>query len=282
MYLLKAVGSDPEFFLEDGKGKFIPACGLIGGSKEEPQFFNKDGFSAVLEDNVMVEFNTKPARNRYEFSQHVYLAMNHAISIAEQKGLLASITPSAVFSPEFLCSSQAQEIGCLGDNNAWTGEANPRQTAADLGLVRVAGGHLHISYEFNGEMPDKQDREKLIRYLDLGLGVPFTWMDRDDTRRRFYGKAGAYRAKDYGVEYRTLSNYWLRDERLMDFVFDQIEWTFNVLNMGMAMEPAIERMVQQAINLPDRGVVEELCSEFNIKIPDLGGAHPITPLGQRR
>ncbi len=39
--------------------------------------------------------------------------------------------------------------------------------------------------------------------------------DKDTERRGMYGKAGAFRPKPYGVEYRTLSNAWLsNDERI--------------------------------------------------------------------
>ena len=34
-------------------------------------------------------------------------------------------------------------------------------------------------------------------------------------RKELYGKAGAHRPKDYGVEYRVLSNYWLKSPELV-------------------------------------------------------------------
>jgi len=43
--------------------------------------------------------------------------------------------------------------------------------------------------------------------------------DDETQRREMYGKAGACRYKSYGVEYRTLSNAWLKSEALMRWVF---------------------------------------------------------------
>jgi hypothetical protein len=46
-------------------------------------------------------------------------------------------------------------------------------------------------------------------------------------RRELYGKAGAFRPKPYGVEYRVLSNRWLNSEAL-------IRWVYNQSQLGMA------------------------------------------------
>jgi hypothetical protein len=51
--------------------------------------------------------------------------------------------------------------------------------------------------------------------------------DKDATRRQLYGKAGAFRPKPYGMEYRVLSNRWLDSEPLM-------RWVYNTLQTAMA------------------------------------------------
>ena len=55
--------------------------------------------------------------------------------------------------------------------------------------------------------------------MDFFLGLPSLAYDNDKLRREMYGKAGCYRPKPYGVEYRTLSNAWLKSEKLMRWVF---------------------------------------------------------------
>ncbi len=56
----------------------------------------------------------------------------------------------------------------------------------------------------------------LVRQLDWYIGYWSLKLDPDPTRRLLYGKAGACRYKDYGVEYRAPSSFWLptRDRRL--------------------------------------------------------------------
>jgi hypothetical protein len=74
------------------------------------------------------------------------------------------------------------------------------------------------------------------------LGVPATLIDTDTARREFYGKAGSFRPKDTinfdadigpdpydGVEYRTLSNFWLKSEELMGWVWNGVERVYNNL-----------------------------------------------------
>ena len=56
----------------------------------------------------------------------------------------------------------------------------------------------------------------LVKQLDWYLGGWSIARDENTERRSLYGKAGACRIKDYGVEYRVLSNFWVttRDRRL--------------------------------------------------------------------
>jgi hypothetical protein len=65
--------------------------------------------------------------------------------------------------------------------------------------------------------------------MDLFLGVPSILMDKGDVRKQLYGSAGAYRDKPYGGEYRTLSNFWIFDNHL-------IEWVWN--NTSRAVDAA--------------------------------------------
>jgi hypothetical protein len=50
---------------------------------------------------------------------------------------------------------------------------------------------------------------RIARNLDITLGLRTLDWDRDRIRRSMYGKAGAYRPKPYGIEYRTPSNKWV-------------------------------------------------------------------------
>jgi hypothetical protein len=82
--------------------------------------------------------------------------------------------------------------------------------------------------------------------LDLRLAVPSLIWDKDKKRRLLYGKAGCFRPKPYGMEYRTLSNAWLNPAiphvrkfifgetiRAVKDLFDNEEaWNVNIIGMS--------------------------------------------------
>lgn len=66
-----------------------------------------------------------------------------------------------------------------------------------------------------------QSTDRLIPILDIILGNTCVLLDRNPLaaeRRKIYGRAGDYRLTNYGIEYRTLSNFWLQSYQLMSFV----------------------------------------------------------------
>ena len=56
--------------------------------------------------------------------------------------------------------------------------------------------------------------------MDATLGLASLLFDPDTKRRSLYGKAGAFRPKSYGVEYRVLSNRWIKGIPLMRYVYN--------------------------------------------------------------
>ena len=63
--------------------------------------------------------------------------------------------------------------------------------------------------------------EILIPLLDFFCGIPSVLLDRENnqkSRRELYGKAGSYRYTTYGLEYRTLSNFWALSVPLTSYI----------------------------------------------------------------
>ncbi len=54
--------------------------------------------------------------------------------------------------------------------------------------------------------------------MDAYLGMPSILWGNNSVRRKLYGKAGAFRFKSYGCEYRTPDNAWLMSRDRMKFV----------------------------------------------------------------
>jgi hypothetical protein len=76
-------------------------------------------------------------------------------------------------------------------------------------------------------------RQELVQLLDIVLGNTCVMIDRDPLqkeRRKHYGRAGEYRLPDHGLEYRTLSNFWLRDYALASFVFGMARYAVMILH----------------------------------------------------
>jgi hypothetical protein len=130
----------------------------------------------------------------------------------------------------------------LGCNPSWS----IYEAEYDLGInpnaypLRSAGGHIHIGRLHDVNKADKEEREvavdamfaspsALVAMLDIIVGNTCVLIDRDPgnvIRRKVYGRAGEYRMPKHGLEYRTLSNFWLRDYSVMSLVFSLVKMTF--------------------------------------------------------
>ena len=213
------VGCDPELFLKKGRS-YQCADGVIPGTKEHPHKVDK---GAVQVDGMAVEFNIDPARSKEEFIDNVKSVMKTLEDMVGDHKLVA--IPSVTFNPKVWgdAPDEAKVLGCEPDFNAYTQAANDKPDGPDR--FRTAAGHIHIGWTEDQDINDpvfRRDCEALVKELDYRLGMVSLLVDPDTKRRQLYGKAGAYRPKSYGVEYRVLSNFWLKDEELMGWVYDTV------------------------------------------------------------
>src|SRR6185369_13873966 len=115
---------------------------------------------------------------------------------------------------------EAKVLGCNLDFDAYS--MSPNDIPCSTEDFRTGAGHIHLGFTSAGEpdsIPYITYCASIVRELDYYLGLPSLKWDPDGRRRKLYGKAGAFRPKKYGLEYRVLSNRWLSDEKLMGFVF---------------------------------------------------------------
>lgn len=251
------LGADPEVFLKNViNGEIVSAEGLIGGTKEQPLAITKKGHN-VQEDNVMAEFCIPPASNQDDFFHSINFMINYLRANTPTE-LDVAILPSARLDKKYLKSKQALTFGCDPDFNAHTYSINESpDSKSDL---RTAGGHIHVGYQ----SPDEETSVQIIRNMDLYLGLPSIIMDSDSERRKMYGKAGAFRMKAYGVEYRTLSNFWLKDEEHIKWAYNNtllaVKDTFN----GKYLDDKLADDVVDAINNNDVASAAEIIGAMNI------------------
>lgn len=233
------IGADPEFFIKKKYGGYTSAVGLIGGSKWEPKKIDEDGH-AILEDNVAIEFNIKPASSFDEFRSSIHKVLDHIRGILP--GYEFSKESAVSFPQEELMTPEAQMFGCEPDFDAWRECVNEKPCADDKNL-RSAGGHIHVGSDLAINNP-----VAVIRAMDLFLGVPSTQLDAGTLRRELYGKAGCFRAKSYGAEYRTLSNFWIFDDSLIQWAFDGTQRALEFVEKGNTIDVADGYRIQRCIN----------------------------------
>lgn len=258
MNLISTLGCDPEIFLFDAAAnKYISSVGLIGGSKDVPRPIDAEG-NAVQEDNVTVEFNTPPCKTVEDFKKHIKFNLDWIRTRAAEMGYEVAIKPSARFDDDQLETEGAQTFGCEPDFNAWTrGSQNPRPNAAD-GNLRSCGGHVHIALHSGENILD------VIKAMDLFVGCLMLEFDNDTGRRELYGKAGAFRKKSYGVEYRTASNAWIESDERIQWVWDQTDKALDFVASGRSFTEAQGEMIQGCINNSDMDLLAQLKAEFNL------------------
>jgi hypothetical protein len=220
------IGTDVEMFL--GKdGSFVSAHDLIPGTKYDP-YVVKHG--AVQVDGVAAEINIDPASTFQEFRynlQQVLLQLQDMIPGYE-------ILPATTVQIDLdVLPEHVKMLSCETDIDPYTEELNP---ILDQQVpYRSAGGHIHVGGIFDGAdtSSDRWGRAlRMARLMDRYLGVPSLGWDKDQIRRKTYGKAGNCRVKEYGVEYRALSNAWLFEPTIMRYVFDATMWAAKALKNG--------------------------------------------------
>lgn len=217
------IGADPEVFVRHKESKaFVSGVGLVSGTKFAPEPCD---LGALQVDGLALEFNINPAHNVEEFVHNI-TSVYGTLDKRLPPHLELVKEPVAIFGKEYFkgLPSDAKELGCIPDFNAWTGEANPRPEVSDDTPIRMAGGHIHIGWTKDKDPFEEhhfEDCRTIARELDYYLGLPSLYWDADDRRRKMYGCAGAFRPKPYGCEYRVLSNSWLRSIGLMQTVYHQ-------------------------------------------------------------
>jgi hypothetical protein len=259
------IGCDPELFVRRAGAEIIPVCGLIGGSKDFPKplpaatLLEGDiGAYAVQEDGVALEFNTPAFQRADSFVLGIGHALKECKRMARARKLELVTSPYHSFDAKALEDPRACVLGCLPDNDAYSevpGAAREPFRIEQLGTNRFCGGHLHLGYD-----KTKVPVHVMARFMDLFIGLPSIHKDKQGPRRGYYGKAGLYREKDYGIEYRTLSNYWLRDAQNPDS--PHLHYLAqSVIDLGLMASSHPERLAKAYEEIPWDDVREAIATE---------------------
>lgn len=267
------LGSDPELFIFSAKeNRIVISCDLLGGSKAFPRPAGKDGFF-VQEDNALAEFNIPPAKTKDEFITNINTGIELFKQFLPESEYRMVIQPSHKFMPEQLLHYAVQEFGCSPDFNAWLDKKNPSPEPPTDGL-RSAGGHITIGYNLNpgasemgiGEKDRPSINRHIIKFQDLFLAVPAMKMDSDRDRRRLYGKAGAFRHTHFGVEYRTLSSFWLKSKELIGWAWDQTLRAVDKVNNAETLPDGLYDRIRLAVDADHKPTQDALIEEYGLVV----------------
>ena len=255
------VGADPELFVKKNE-EFYSAYKLVPGNKKAP-FLVNDG--AVQVDGMALEFNITPSEDKNTFVHNINSVLSQLREMVP-KEYDFSKHPTVHFPSEYMEEQpmEALLLGCEQDYNAYS--RSPAHYRG-MGDIRTAGGHVHIGWT---EEADPLETShflsccQLTIQLDYFLGLPSLFLDDDSERRKYYGAAGTFRPKPYGLEYRVLSNFWIFDDRYIELVFTQTQRAFNYLvNEGRDFYKIYRGNASQYINYSDINKASDLFNASN-------------------
>jgi len=210
------LGADPELCIYDrNTGRQIPGWEITAGEKLGKHEDIGKGVT-VHADGVALEFNFPPAPP-IDFANQALDALRTVTNFVKKKipdAGVAFIGETNNFSKEDLEHPIAKMIGCDPDYDAYSSSGDvPRVLNNEIMLpyanTKFFGGHLHVGYN-----KDKCPPWAAVRLMDALVYGPLLRYENSGARKIWYGKAGSYRPKSYGLEYRTPSAFWLKDRTL--------------------------------------------------------------------
>ena len=223
-------GADPEAFLMRdrriiGSEKVIPEDGLR----------YRGGKPIIVRDGVQIELNPPASPHVTTLGKRITQGMQTLVKhLMQYPGVSCCWDGVVEVSRDELdsLSPGSRILGCQPSKNAY-GE-KPITVDVRTYRKRSAGGHLHFGSL--GRLSDNVSA--LVAPYDIFIGNACVMLDRDPLaaeRRENYGRAGEYREPAYGLEYRTLSNFWLRNYALLDLVTGLANIAIAVVN-----DPSVE------------------------------------------
>jgi hypothetical protein len=212
------LGADPEIFAFKGN-KLLPAYMFLP-PKGNGRLQYWDGFQAEFK----FLFGYRCQNNLVKNTRESLRTLDNTLKAKYPDAHLSLINVVKI-PQETLTKADPQYVmlGCEPSFNAYKMFGKPVENPRKL-TVRFAGGHMHF-----GGWYTHPSYAKIVKTLDKILGVWAVGAARfTDTsiRRQYYGMAGEYRTphysadETYGVEYRTLSNFWLASPGVMQATWD--------------------------------------------------------------
>lgn len=241
------IGCDPEFFFVKDN-KVVPSGEVDGINTYD---------DTVVEDGFQGELNPDADTCRESLASDIGRSLMSARKIAKDMGADISFKVGHIISDDVWkrTPSEQKKYGCNPTTNVHENKFS--RVTGIREKFRAAGGHLHFT------LRDGTDVKKLVAVMDIVVANTCVLIDRDPDnarRRKNYGRAGEYRIKRYGMEYRVPSNFWLKHYALFSMVSQLGRNSIDILRSDLADE-LISRFsmlkVRKAINDNDFDLAKE-------------------------
>lgn len=243
-------GSDPEFMLSKDN-KFYSAIRILKHDKHNRiQIGNHEYYY----DNVLAECAVAPGNTKEEVVSNFRDCLQQFVKIVSPYKLV--LRSSQDYPPDQLTEKEAKEIGCDTEYCVYSlSDVKPPTQEFVSNCLRTAGGHIHLGTEL--AFRDEYSALFVIRLMDLFLGIPSIFLDKDKTakrRKRLYGKAGRFRLPEHGVEYRSLGNFWWSTPELVELTWDICQFVLEYVETEKHLD--LWTIDHETLNDPDAWIQE--------------------------
>lgn len=295
-YVTPTLGGDPEFFVADKKNIILASDKFFPGKDNPlkvPSFASepKPGENKIFFDGIQGEIAIAHNRCREYIAGNIARCMKVVMKQIGQNNHIV-LQPAARVTKTVINSAdpEARIFGCMPDFNAYTLTTNTEEMDATTHPFRYAGGHIHMGIsspylkKSNSEFKMARTEEghiKIIKTLDMFLGILSVLLDNGKgakQRRTKYGKAGCFRPTPYGIEYRTLSCWWLKSPITVSLVyaFARIAWNLEIMGYTNIIRNKIkcdETKIRGIVDSGDRKAAKEVWESLRPYLMVWGRAH---------
>jgi len=105
----------------------------------------------------------------------------------------------------------------------------------------------------------------MIKAMDATLGLESVLLDDDTERKKLYGKAGCFRFTAFGIEYRSLSNFWIKSDESLQWAWKTTMKAIDLVNSDKIEEvKELGGYIVEAINTNNKELAQELLNKIDI------------------
>ncbi len=274
-----SLGADPEIFVVNKEEEIVSASNIIN-----KEISVSEGSGAVANDGMQIELHPNPTQCRETLISNLFDCIKEANKLATDKGYKLTESFTKDVSPDILksLSPEVQALGCEPDYSAYGGKIKILNIDGSKHFKRYCGGHIHLgllvgenelNYQYKKRIQEQyhNNADYMTKMFDYLVGNTFVLLDHDESnveRRKVYGQAGSYRRQKHGIEYRVLSNFWLRHSSLVSLAFllarIATRYTPPIINSALGDDPlktlsniVDEKEIENAINNNDYILAEK-------------------------